>query len=193
LGFFEEYIVSETKKISVIIPVYNVRPYLEKCLDSVITQAYRNLEIIVVDDGSTDGSGAICDEYAHKAPRVIVIHQENGGVSSYQNLKKQPFIDKESLCINMLRRFRKLRIAFPFRYSKAFRKRFRCFLADNKALNEYHLHKHDRLYLRLPFPVFMLLYNRFTKKIHDIFEVLRRRSDNIMTAKMLEAVNYKEE
>jgi len=77
--------MSETKKISGIITVYNVRPYLRKCIDSVITQSYRNMEIIVVDDGSTDGSGTICDEYAGKDPRIIVIHKENGGLSSARN------------------------------------------------------------------------------------------------------------
>lgn len=72
-------------KISIIIPVYNVEPYLRRCLNSIIGQTYKNLEIILVDDGSTDGSGVICDEYRKKDPRFIVIHQENGGVSSARN------------------------------------------------------------------------------------------------------------
>ena len=72
-------------KISVIIPVYNVEKYLKRCLDSVINQTYRNLEIILVDDGSKDKSGKICDEYAQKDKRIIVIHKENGGVSSARN------------------------------------------------------------------------------------------------------------
>jgi glycosyltransferase involved in cell wall biosynthesis len=327
----------ETKKISVIIPVYNVRPYLEKYLDSVITQAYRNMEIIMVDDGSTDGSGAICDEYASKDPRIIVIHKKNGGLSSarnagldiatgdaiafvdsddwlgedaytkviatqeqtgadivqfgyylakknfckkqeyvfdadrelskwealnllledkyiqnyawnklyvkdlftnlrfptgkvfedifinyklflrvdkmailadhfkyyyrqrrgsivntksfkgrmdafeatwlrYQNLKDNHLVDKESLFINMLRRFIKLHLAFSFRYSKAFKKRFRRFLAENKTLNEYHLNKSHKLYLRLPFPVFLLLYNGVTRRIGNIVKFLKKKS-----------------
>lgn len=70
--------------ISVIIPVYNVEPYLQKCLDSVIGQTYRDLEILIVDDGSTDGSGKICDEYK-KDKRVEVFHTENRGLSAARN------------------------------------------------------------------------------------------------------------
>lgn len=74
-----------TPKITVIIPVYNVEKYLRKCLDSVINQTYTNLEIICVDDGSPDNSGAILDEYSQKDSRIIVIHQENAGVSAARN------------------------------------------------------------------------------------------------------------
>ena len=72
--------------ISVIVPVYNVEPYLRKCLDSIINQIYRDLEIIVVDDGSTDGSGAICDEYKEKDDRIKVFHTANRGLSAARNL-----------------------------------------------------------------------------------------------------------
>ena len=72
--------------ISIIIPVYNVEAYLQKCLDSVISQIYRNIEIILVDDGSTDNSGKICDEYAEKDERINVYHQQNGGVSRARNV-----------------------------------------------------------------------------------------------------------
>lgn len=70
--------------VSVIIPVYNVFPYLRESLDSVINQTYHNLEIIIVDDGSTDGSGSICDEYMHDI-RVKVIHQDNCGLCGARN------------------------------------------------------------------------------------------------------------
>ena len=71
--------------VTVIIPVYNVEKYLQKCLDSVINQTYKNLEIICIDDGSPDNSGAILDEYTKKDDRIIVIHQENAGVSAARN------------------------------------------------------------------------------------------------------------
>ena len=71
--------------LSVIIPVYNVEKYLKRCLDSVTKQTYSNLEIILVDDGSPDNSGSICDEYAKTDQRVKVIHQENTGVSKARN------------------------------------------------------------------------------------------------------------
>ena len=71
--------------ISIIVPVYNVEDYLKACLDSIINQTYKNLEIILVDDGSIDESGKICDEYAAKDNRVKVIHNENRGVSHSRN------------------------------------------------------------------------------------------------------------
>ena len=71
--------------ISVIVPVYNVEKYLPKCVDSILAQTYDNLEIILVEDGTKDNSGAICDEYARKDSRIRVIHKENGGLSSARN------------------------------------------------------------------------------------------------------------
>lgn len=72
-------------KISVIVPIYKAENYLRKCVDSILNQTYKNLEIILVDDGSPDGSGAICDEYAKKDKRVVVIHKKNAGVSAARN------------------------------------------------------------------------------------------------------------
>lgn len=74
-----------TPLVSVIVPVYNVEPYLHKCVDSINCQTYSNLEIILVDDGSTDGCGVICDDYAKVDSRIRVIHKENGGPGSARN------------------------------------------------------------------------------------------------------------
>lgn len=71
--------------ISLIVPVYNVREYLEKCLQSVCGQTYQNLEILLIDDGSTDGSGELCDTYARSDARIRVVHQANGGLSAARN------------------------------------------------------------------------------------------------------------
>ena len=71
--------------ISVIIPVYNVEEYLERCIDSVIAQSYRDIEIILVDDGSVDSSGIICDKYKEKDNRIKVVHQKNSGMSGARN------------------------------------------------------------------------------------------------------------
>ena len=76
---------SNAPLVSVIIPVYNVAPYLEEALESVINQSYNNLEILVIDDGSTDGSEIICEEYAARDKRIRVIHQVNGGLSDARN------------------------------------------------------------------------------------------------------------
>ena len=74
---------------SIIIPVYNVAPYLRECLDSVLAQTYPNWECLCVNDGSTDGSSAILDEYAEKDSRFRVFHKTNGGVSAARNISLQ--------------------------------------------------------------------------------------------------------
>lgn len=71
--------------VSVIVPIYNVEEYLNTCVDSIINQTYKNIEIILVDDGSPDNCGKICDEYACKDSRVKVIHKKNGGLSDARN------------------------------------------------------------------------------------------------------------
>ena len=91
--------------ISIIVPVYNVEQYLDKCLDSLTNQTYKNLEIILIDDGSTDSSGKKCDEWKQKDTRITVIHKQNSGVSSARNmgLNKSTgtyviFIDSDDYC-----------------------------------------------------------------------------------------------
>ena len=72
-------------KISVIVPVYNVENYIRECLDSILASTYTDFELILVDDGSTDNSGTICEEYASRDSRVVVSHQVNRGLSSARN------------------------------------------------------------------------------------------------------------
>jgi len=74
------------EKISIIVPIYNVEKYLNKCIESITSQTYKNIEILLIDDGSTDGSAAICDKYAKMDARIKVIHKQNEGVSLTKNL-----------------------------------------------------------------------------------------------------------
>ncbi|MFR4147327.1 MAG: glycosyltransferase family 2 protein [Mediterraneibacter gnavus] len=71
--------------VSIIVPVYNVEPYIETCIQSLIRQTMGNIEVILVDDGSTDRSGELCDQYAEADERIRVIHKQNGGLSSARN------------------------------------------------------------------------------------------------------------
>ena len=104
--------------ISVIIPVYNVEPYLRKCVDSILNQTYRNLEVILVDDGSPDGCPAICDEYAALDHRVRVIHKKNGGLSDARNAgiavmngEYLSFVDSDDLLpVNAIKTMMKLAV-----------------------------------------------------------------------------------
>lgn len=73
-------------KVSVVVPVYNCRDYLEKCVKSLMEQSLREIEIILVDDGATDGSGELCDQFAEKDSRIVVIHQKNSGVCAARNV-----------------------------------------------------------------------------------------------------------
>lgn len=77
--------MQEKDLISVIVPVYNVEPYLSECVNSILNQTHKNFEIILVDDGSTDSSGELCDKFAEKDSRIKVIHKDNGGLSSARN------------------------------------------------------------------------------------------------------------
>ena len=73
------------KKISVIVPVYNVEQYLDRCVNSIVQQTYQNLEIVLIDDGSPDQCPQMCDEWSKKDNRIKVVHKENGGLSSARN------------------------------------------------------------------------------------------------------------
>ena len=91
--------------LSVIVPVYKVEPYIRQCLDSLVNQTYQDMEIIVIDDGSPDNCGAICDEYAAKYPQMRVIHKRNAGLSAARNQgiemargKWIAFVDSDDWC-----------------------------------------------------------------------------------------------
>lgn len=86
--------------ISIIIPVYKVEQYLRECVDSVLTQTYRNLEVILVDDGSPDGCPAICDEYVENDSRVKVIHKKNGGLSDARNVGIEMATGEYVVCLD---------------------------------------------------------------------------------------------
>ncbi len=75
----------EKKLVSIIVPVYNIEDYIETCINSILNQTYKNFELIIVDDGSNDNSGNICDEFKKKDPRIFVYHKENGGLSDARN------------------------------------------------------------------------------------------------------------
>ena len=75
----------ETALVSIIVPVYNVEKYLKKCVDSIINQTYKKIEIILIDDGSTDNSSIICDYYSKIDSRINVVHKKNGGLSDARN------------------------------------------------------------------------------------------------------------
>ena len=78
--------MSDKPLISVVVPIYNVEQYLKRCVDSIRCQTYSNLEIVLVNDGSTDNCGKICDDYQKKDNRIKVIHKKNGGLSDARNV-----------------------------------------------------------------------------------------------------------
>ena len=130
--------------ISIIVPIYKVEPYLRQCLDSVTNQTYTNLEIILVDDGSPDGCPNICDEYASKDNRIVVIHKKNGGLSDARNagldVAKGEFIyflDSDDIiptnCISIL--FKIIRNEAADIASSSY-----CEFSDKHPLSDNHIH-----------------------------------------------------
>jgi len=86
--------------ISILVPIYNVSEYLERCIDSIINQTYKNIEIILIDDGSTDASGKICDAYAQNDSRIVVIHKTNGGTVSARKAGTRKATGEYVICVD---------------------------------------------------------------------------------------------
>ena len=86
--------------VSIIVPCYNVEQYLPKCIDSILYQTYKNLEVWLVDDGSPDKCGAICDEYAKKDTRIKVIHKKNGGLADARNVALNVMTGEYVVCVD---------------------------------------------------------------------------------------------
>lgn len=103
-------------RLSLLVPVYNVRPWLEQCLDSILASDYTELEILLVDDGSTDGSGALCDEYAARDERIVVVHQSNAGLSAARNAAMERMTGDFFACIDSDDWIPKTAFAVPMEY-----------------------------------------------------------------------------
>lgn len=86
--------------ISIVVPVYGTEAYLPQCVESLLAQTHSHLELILIDDGSPDHSGALCDRYGEQDQRVLVIHQENQGVSTARNAGVKAVTDSTSLCVD---------------------------------------------------------------------------------------------
>lgn len=136
-----------TSKVSIIIPVYNDEEYLSECIESVLIQTYTNLEIIMVDDGSTDNSGKLCDEYEQRDSRICVIHQKNSGVSCARNTALDKvtgeyllFVDSDDIvnkylveiCLSVIQETDADMVIYP--YQKFFRAGELLFDADEKNI-----------------------------------------------------------
>ena len=87
-------------KISIIVPVYNAEKYLHRCIDSILTQTFGDFELLLIDDGSTDKSGRICDDYVSKDHRIRIFHKQNGGVASARELGIIQAVGKYSIHVD---------------------------------------------------------------------------------------------
>lgn len=88
--------------VSIIVPVYNVEKYIGKCIDSILSQSYTKFELLLINDGSVDNSGIICDTYAQKDNRIRVFHQVNKGVSSARNLGLEKYVGSYFLLLILM-------------------------------------------------------------------------------------------
>lgn len=188
-------------KISIIVPVFNVESFLSECIDSICGQTYRNLEIILVDDGSTDRSGSICDEYALKDNRIIVIHQKNGGISNARNnaLKMATgeyigFVDSDDLIHSRMFEFLhdalvETNASVSICHEIAFRDN------DTVAFNDYSTYTIERLEDQIH--LFSHMADEWTGPINWIWNKLYRKSDfsdlKFFEGKRMEDVRFSSE
>lgn len=126
-------------KISVIVPVYKVEKYLPKCIESILQQTFTDFELLLIDDGSPDSSGKICDEYAAKDSRIRVFHKENGGVSSARNLGLDnakgewiSFIDADDWISNDF-------LSFDYKEADVIQKSYQMIRQSGEVIETYHL------------------------------------------------------
>lgn len=166
-------------KLSVIVPVYNVEPYIRRCLDSILVQTYRNLEIILVDDGSTDRSGEICDTYAAKDDRIQVIHKENGGIVSARkagvlratgeyttNVDSDDWIEENTyeVMINRLEEYHPDLLVFGYKKEhEGFTEEYRQGMKDGYYRKETFWEEFNKCVKETPFfnqPIDMILWNK---------------------------------
>lgn len=188
-------------KISIIVPVFNVESFLSECIDSICRQTYRNLEIILVDDGSTDRSGSICDEYALKDNRIIVIHQKNGGISNARNntLKMATgeyigFVDSDDVIHSRMFEFLhdalvETNASVSICHEIAFRDN------DTVAFNDYSTYTIERLEDQIQ--LFSHMADEWTGPINWIWNKLYRKSDfsglKFFEGKRMEDVRFSSE
>ncbi len=136
-------------KVSIVVPIYNVEKYIHKCISSLINQTYKNIEIILVDDGSPDNCPNICDEYAKRDDRVRVIHKENGGLSDARNAGMDKatgkfilFIDGDDYVeLNMVEKA--IEIAHSSKSHVVIWEFFADYVDDNETLIKSVIHKHE--------------------------------------------------
>lgn len=169
----------KSKKISIIVPIYNAQKYLKKCINSLINQSYKNLEIILIDDESTDNSPKICDEYSKKDKRIKVIHKLNGGVSSSRNegLKNTTgdyilFVDADDYiepncieeCLNIIEKYHPDIIKFGFTKELNLYKKKNTFTVKTNTLIEEKNYNNLIYKYILTTPDFCNIWNSIIKK-----------------------------
>ena len=161
------YMRNKTPSISVIVPIYNSDKYLQRCIDSILSQDFEDFELLLIDDGSTDNSGDICDKYAEKDMRVRVFHKKNGGVSSARNLGIENakgewvvFIDSDDwVDITMLEKLYKNAVV-TLNNSM--------FLAYNPALNFANTENFSQ-YIHLKFEILLLIFQEVIQHYDVIY------------------------